>query len=218
MGHWPIPITVFYEHKKPDFEHEKVSYIDLMADEDLIFFLIDHEWESAANGIQWDDSGKPFANYRYQACKFARKIYALTSPRMEDSDWLIWLDADIETHKDIDDRFFAETCKKEFVASYLGRADWHHSECGFVAYNINKRGDDFLARMRDIYNSGELFDLDEWHDSFVFDHVRKKCEESGLKFLNLSAGVPGNHVWPNTILGEYMSHNKGPELKERAYK
>jgi spore coat protein CotF len=49
--------------------------------------------------------------------------------------------------------------------------------------------------------------LPEWHDSYVFDVVRK--EFNSFKCNNLSENIDGLNVWENTILGEYMIHNKG---------
>lgn len=162
-----------------------------------------------ANG-QRDRGARVEGNYRYQAVKFCHKVFAYTDPSIDD-DWLIWIDADVEFTRPLDERFFNAVLKGPGV--YLGRKDWHHSECGFMTFRLPECRP-FLNRMREMYTSGEIFSLPEWHDSYVFDHVRKELD---FPFVNLSEGVPGTHVWPGTILGDYMVHNKGPVAKKQAY-
>lgn len=148
-------------------------------------------------------------HYQWQAGKFAKKVFAITDPVLK-NDWLIWIDADVILDKPLDERFFLETCPENKDGAYLGRKDWHTSECGFVSYNLKRRGGSFLKRLREVYTSGEIFDHLEWHDSYLFDRVR----EEGYDFLNLSEGIPGIHVWDDSILGEYSRHLKGPLRKQ----
>jgi hypothetical protein len=63
--------------------------------------------------------------------------------------------------------------------------------------------------MYDDAESG-IFTLDEWHDSFVFDAVRKKFKGQ-LKELNWSAGVVRGEGHPliNSAWGAYLDHLKG---------
>ena len=198
---WPIDIAVFYEGQKPDISDSRIIYHDLLEDMEFRAFQDEYGYFS----------GK---DYRFMATKFSPKVFAKTSIRPE-CDWYIWVDADVVTTRKIDERFFNETCPGGFTGAYLGRKDWDTSECGFVPYNLNLGGGEFLDKFRRIYTTGELFSLPQWHDSFVFDHLRE--QNVNLWFKNLSENVSGNHVWPNTILGEYMIHNKGPVAKVEHY-
>lgn len=149
-------------------------------------------------------------DYRWQAKKFCHKVFAYTDKRMRDIDWLIWIDADVETFAPVDVEFLRKACPDGTMGSYLGRKDWHHSECGWISFNLKNGAGAFLDRMREVYTSGEIFDYLEWHDSYIFDRVR---EEIGGNWHNLSEGVPGLHVWDDTILGIKMRHLKGPLRK-----
>jgi hypothetical protein len=160
---------------------------------------------------------KVHIDYRYQAIKFAKKVYSVTSPRRPDCDWWIWIDADVIWKARPDDDFWETVCPEGFLASYLGRMDWHHSECGFVGYGNRYRGFDFLADLRKLYDTDEIFSFDEWHDSFVWDRLREHWEAKGSRFYNISKGIPGMHVWPETPLGEFTDHHKGPKAKLEAY-
>lgn len=211
---WPTPVHVFYEEHKPEIADYKFIYHDRGLDQDLQVFRADWEHSPMANGMVGNK-----VSYRYEAVRFCNKVFCVTSPlRPDDLDWWIWIDADTVCTKpiQIDEIFFRETLRSEAVASYLGRKDWDHSECGFVAYNLRKGGNQFLSAFRHAYVTGAIFSLEQWHDSFVFDVLRMEFEKRGHKFHNISEGLPGLDVWPQTILGEYMTHFKGHAAKEEA--
>jgi len=194
--YWPKHIGLYiYTEDCWDLE---VRVIPLSSDEELTAFL--------------ETCPKDSTDYRWMVRKFAYKVFALTDPNRPDVDWWIWLDADVVTTKPITDEFLAEACPEGFLASYLGRKDWHTSECGWVAYSKRYRGKEFLKRFREVYTSGEIFDHLEWHDSYIWDRVRE--EFAGSWFKNLSEGIPGMHVWDGSILGTCMEHKKGPLRKK----
>ncbi len=218
-----LPLHVFYGGKKPEIKGP--IYHDLHRDAGLRKFR--GQWGNSpfANGVvkRADDMNHDmlavsveYIDYRFQAIKFANKVYAVTGAVAKNQDWWVWIDADVEVTKTLDDKLWDAVCRDGIIASYLGRKDWHHSECGFVAYHM-PAARSFLNQLRFIYDSGLLFLFQEWHDSFIWDAVRKVSEMTGGKFNNLSAGVSGTDVWPQTILGEYMVHHKGPVAKRAAY-
>lgn len=218
LENWEIPLIVFYEGAKPNIVHDRVEYVDLLDDRDNAAF--EREWGKlpAAHGITHKEGDDYLANYRFQAMKFARKVFALTKFPLN-CDWWIWIDADVETFAPVDKAFLNEACPPNALISYLAREEWDHSECGFVGYRVGHPiGRAVLKELRRMYSSGEVFHLREWHDSYVFDRVLETfAPEWQNRFVSLSKGVPGNHVWPDTVLGRVMTHNKGPELKQKAY-
>ena len=66
-----------------------------------------------------------------------------------------------------------------------------------------------------MYIGGNLFNLDSWTDSHVFDAVRENLENyENLENFNISdLGIKnvGNesHVFVASILGDFMDHKKG---------
>ena len=208
MRYWDWPLVVFHENSEPDMKGP--TYIDLLKDQDLLDFLRYYDTMPAAHGIAGMKDGKPVADYRLQAVRFARKVFALTTLPLEKVDWWVWIDADTETTSKIDRRFVDAACPQKGLISYLGRKDWDHSECGFVAYRVGHPVPlSFLRDFRRAYTTGEIFKFPQWHDSYIFDRIMEMYAPWKPFFVNLSEGVPGNHVWPHTILGEYMVHNKG---------
>jgi hypothetical protein len=191
----PYPLTVYTEDP---LEDERFPVKSLKFDE---------EWK--AFYARCDDP----SDYRWQAGRFSKKIFAVTDYRLRLSDWLIWIDADVVIEKPITDDFLKVACPDDRTGSYLGREDWHHSECGWVAYNLSRDGGSFLDAFRHCYTSGAIFRHLEWHDSYIFDRIR---ESGTYKWFNLSSGVPGMHVWDGCILGQCMKHLKGPLRKKGA--
>lgn len=149
-------------------------------------------------------------NYRLQAVRFSYKVFALhdTLTHINDSNLpyekLIWLDADVITHSPITPDDIDQFLPNEYDTSHLGRMDAPHSECGFVGYNLKGRGGAIIERMAGCYIGGELETLPGFTDCDVYDHVIKSYNA-----YNLSAGIHGWHVFPQSILGKFMEHRKG---------
>jgi hypothetical protein len=68
----------------------------------------------------------------------------------------------------------------------------------------------FLQKFQRMYDDAEdgIFKLDEWHDSYVFDAVRKQCN---LKELDWSSHLITGEGHPliNSEWGAYLDHLKG---------
>src|SRR5678816_431531 len=96
------------------------------------------------------------SDYNLQPVKFSHKIFAITSaPR--DTDWLIWLDADLETTAFITHRLLNSMWPPDIdVAAYMGRKWWNHTETGFVAYHLTDTGKRFLDDLRKMYTEGHI--------------------------------------------------------------
>jgi hypothetical protein len=155
--------------------------------------------------------------YKYSAIKFAHKVYAIKKQlEKNSSDYLIWLDSDVITIKDININFLHSLINDQNYLSYLGREHINfHSECGFLIFNVKHNlHNQFWVNMSEMYEQGLLFNEKEWHDSYIFDVVRLKLEKNGLKNFNISNLVlkktndPLN-VFDNSVLGEFMIHFKG---------
>ena len=72
-----------------------------------------------------------------------------------------------------------------------------------------------INRIIKIYTSGEIFSLQEWHDSYIWDHVRSEYEDKKIKFKNISnKGYDHYHPFINSGLEEFFDHLKGPNRKK----
>ena len=143
------------------------------------------------------------------------------------SDFLIWLDADIKTAKPISHEFLNTLVDKEKYTSYLGRShvkkeNVRYTETGFIIFNTNHpMHPNFWEKIDQMYLGGDLFKLNSWTDSHVFDEVRTNLEkEENLLNVNISNfGIKdvGNesHVFVASILGDYMDHKKGVRKQKK---
>ena len=212
--HWSsVPLLVFHEGHAPELDGP--LYLDLRDETGLREFHERWGMVPEANGVVKTADGQLVCDYRWQACKFARKVFAITSGRIPTAEWRIWIDADVVFKRPPDERLWDYVTPEGCVGSYIGRIDWHHSECGWVAYKMPDCRK-FLDRFRDLYATARVFEFSEWHDSYVFDHLMQESTDC-WRWRNLADGVRGMHPWPNTILGEYMDHHKGPVAKKEFY-
>lgn len=178
-------------------------------------FMIAHAGDQVKNGRRQDSR---FAwkekwlqaqyAFRWDAVRFSRKVYALAHcAEKVQGEKLFWLDADIVFTEHLTQDNFERWLPSEYDVSHLGRGDSYHSECGFVGYNLARPSAvSFVQEFVRMYDSGEIFDLKEWHDSFIFDHVRRT---TGVKSLSLSNNDRRSDVFATSPLGRYMRHFKG---------
>jgi hypothetical protein len=161
-------------------------------------------------------------DFRFNVFRFAHKVYAIEAAlKNAKSKYLIWLDADIKTYKRITLEFLETLVKPGSYMSYLGRENisvkhLNYSECGFLIFDTQHAlHKNFWHNMMKMYDGGKLFQESEWHDSYIFDIVRKNLEnEKNLKNFDItSLGLVklnnDNHVFISSVLGKFMDHKKG---------
>jgi hypothetical protein len=168
------------------------------------------------------DSGKGF---KWHAIRFAHKVYAIFDcARETDADFLVWMDADTICHSPVTMQDLYRMIPADSELCYLGRKG-KYSECGLYAMNLKSPNiQNFLKEFQRVYDDAEngIFQLDEWHDSFVFDDVRKKFPQ--MRQLDWAAHLhdlrpqPGNstgegHPLINSEWGAWLDHLKGGRKK-----
>jgi hypothetical protein len=221
--YWPANVDLYaYAENCEISGSSRVHIRDLLTlSPDLVEFKQRHSNNPMANGLVAKDTGIPFKDnsFKWDAVRFSHKVFAVLHAVANcDTDWVIWLDADTKTFAPVPDLFLSEICDPLSMCCYLGRREKYHSECGWVAYNRQHPDlQEFMAQWRDLYMSDKIFDLREFHDSFVFDVLRKKFQtERGTVFHNLSPELPGKgpgHPFIASKLGLYMDHMKGSKRK-----
>lgn len=233
-AHWPIDAELFCfcegftatdvpDSVNQDPELPVRHFFDLNEEcPDLVAFKERHKGEPMASGI--DPTARAY-NYRYDARRFAHKVFALArgleiieSKRFGEFDYVIWLDADTLTHTPIPVAFLDKLLPAPRDIGYLMRAEtFDYPECGFVIYSLKRQAAGQVIRMmRELWRTDQLFGLPEWHDSFVFQVLVKGMEAEGLaKTRSLSGGFENHeHPFINGPLGAYMDHLKGPIRKK----
>lgn len=219
LQNWPLPLFVFGEGQSCPREYRnrrELIWYDLRDDPEHEQFV------AKFSGAEFNHP----VDFNMMSVRFCHKVFAITSPKLPGEGWRTWIDADCWTTKMVEPFWLANLFPDNKALTFLGRKGFMrpgqkaYTECGFVGYNQSFEESIWvLAKMRALYTSGRLFTLGQhnWHDSYAFDHARQSVPEPLLN--NLSAHCPAGelHVWPKTVLGNFMIHNKGPGRKAKAY-
>jgi hypothetical protein len=163
-------------------------------------------------------------NYRKQTTRFCHKVFAIRraldaarKQKLEGGEaprYLIWMDADVITTKEVSISDIESCIPKDGDAvSFLGRKDWPHSECGWLVFDLEKEGGIFIDVWHGLYVSDEVLKMKETHDSWVFDQVR--ISNGAPKCTNLTDGKPGMDIWPHSPMAKFSTHHKGPVAKTK---
>jgi hypothetical protein len=154
------------------------------------------------------DAGKGF---KWDAVRFAHKVYAIFHcARTARSTWLLWMDADTICHSPITIEDINTLCPAHTDLCFLGRRG-KFSECGLYAMNLGSPATKlFLNKFQHTYDDAEngIFKLDEWHDSFVFDAVRRGANLIELDWSSHLITGEG-HPLINSEWGAWLDHLKG---------
>ena len=208
----PHKLTVFHESQPNVDWHDRLTWQNLDNNWHRKVFLQD--W-----GNDKDKIGSPH-DPNSQAIRFCHKVFAITSAIMNSySEWVVWVDGDVEWTAPLTEHHIKQLTEGKDLA-FLGRTNAPYTECGFVAYRAQSRRVIAMAHdMLNYYTSGEIFTRprSDWHDSRCFDICRERSGIPPERQNNLSAGIPGWHPWPLTVLAEFCRHNKGPGRKTQAY-
>jgi hypothetical protein len=216
--HWPaeVDLVACAENCHPVVSRLNTKVYDLLKlSTPLNTFIERHKNNPRAHGMAGPpEVFNPKKSFRWDAVRFAYKIYSVALvANYTSGGWLIWLDADTCTHSDITTADLERLCPSSAMISYLGRGERYHSECGWVAYNLDHpETRTFIAELKDMYNQDKIFDLPEWHDSYVWDVVRRRYHKQNVFHnLNTTLSKPNlaGHPFINSDLGKFMDHLKG---------
>jgi hypothetical protein len=215
---WPaeVDLIVCAENCQPETTRPNTRVVDLLKDSaDCRDFVERHRNNPMAHGQAGPpDIYNPRKAFRWHAVRFAYKVFsvALCADSI-DSGWMIWIDADTHTHSPVSTEWLSTVCPESAMISYLGRGEKYHSECGWVGYNLDHpETRNFIKDFVDMYRTDAIFQQREWHDSYIWDVVRRRYKDTNY-FYNLNPswndkGLAG-HPFINSELGRYMDHVKG---------
>lgn len=160
--------------------------------------------------------------FKWDAVRFANKTYAVYDACERSNDWCVWMDADTYVHSDWTYEQFIKLLPDTSWITYVGRGKGSQTwpECGFYGMNLNdsvcKR---FLEEFERVYEDAEhgIFEMEEWHDSYVFGQIVNQMKQIHPNVLDYSAEMylkeaktgGGGHPLINTVLGKWIDHMKG---------
>lgn len=214
VKHWPaeIPLYVVSEDVLPPLMG--ATHLHLMGSEAASAFLKRNDNPRTRGRVRKSsDAGwtpnkiSAGYNFRYDAFRFCKKVFAIdyVARRWTSGGKLFWVDMDVVTFADVPTSLLHRLLPADKALSCLDRGQYH-SECGFVGYNLDHpQGMPFIAAFAELYASDEVFKLQEWHDSWVFDWLRRKMNVPTFAIPHQSR----RHPFVNSELGRHMDHLKG---------
>lgn len=198
----------------------------VQLDDDMLYQLVDSilrpqdgiavgwEPEHAAFVERNKDKDHP-TDYRKQPVRFCHKVFAVhrayeaaMNQKVSGGDsirYLIWMDADVITTGLPN----IEAClpKEGDAVAYLGRKDWDHSECGWLAFDLENGGGKFIELLYEFYINDTILSQEQWHDSWAFDLLKPAA-------TNLTQDKPGMDIWKHSPMAAWSTHYKGPVAKQ----
>lgn len=235
--HWPkdVLLLCYTEGFTPKVPSGRIVLVDLLsACPDLVAFKERHRANRRAHGGEsWGTRLRVYVKpqtasrwpipkvkivrmergvgYRWNAVRFSHKSFAIFDASVRcKSDVLFWLDADTLVFDAVPRTFLEDLIPADCLLAYLKRPKF--SECGFIAYNLRHHAiHRFFAEFKALYTTDRLFGEQEYHDSWLFDIVRKRFERRKCKTFDIAGGqgAYAGHVFINSPLGRYMDHMKG---------
>ena len=126
---------------------------------------------------------------------------------------IVWLDLDmvqLETYTEAELEGWLP--HKDEVCTYLGRGDAYHPDTAWIAYNPHHpMTRPFIEALEDVYLSGRVFELDQWHDAWVWDYV---CRDMRIPRRSLTQpDVRSGEAVGRSPLAAYWAHLKGPRKR-----
>ena len=227
LKHWPTDtyVTVYHEEQTQDiFEHPRLEWIDVhQAQPELVKFknkykddpVANGEIQEIANGVRRPGPMPSKGSFQWNAVRFANKVFCVTHALGNSNgyDYVIWLDADTYSFRDMPSSFLQEILPRDSLLTYLGRGG-EDPECGFVGYNLNHpEVQNLNSDWENLYINNGIFDLTSgWTDCSSLIHLSNKYQkEKNVRITDIghASGVKGHHVFINSVLGLYMDHFKG---------
>lgn len=219
LQNWPktVDLWVYTEDCTIDQPSQNLQILDLLSSSSkLVAFK--QKWQNVpyatgnVSGIpalaSRPDAGKSF---KWDAVRFSHKVYAIEHCFLNcDADILLWMDGDMVCHSAITESDVGRMCPPTYDIAFLGRGK-KFSECGLYMLNCRSAPTkNFVSDFVGMYDNAQtgIFTLEEWHDSFVFDHVRNQhC----LNSLDWSQGLfkGEGHPLINSEWGRWLDHLKG---------
>jgi hypothetical protein len=204
--YWPaeIPLRVYREKFEPD-THWLIEFADL--DEAAPWLA---PWKAACGSQERGITPQGY-RYRWDAVRFAHKVAAIgaAADTWTGEGVLIWMDADIVTHARVETRWLTALFPPTADLAWLDR-DRRYPECGFMMFRLPEARQ-VIADIVQMYRDGRIFDLEQWHDSYVIETVVKAAEALGqIAVASLSgAARERHHPFCAGPLGAAMDHLKG---------
>jgi len=202
IENWPGKVNCYVD-EIPDLEHEKITY-------KLLKNVHGHDQFIKYCSQNPIFSGKVDGGYSYtfDAVKFCHKAFAQFDSLRHNKGKIFWIDGDCVLTKPVTEEFMSSVFNGATLA-ILSRPGFY-TESGFIGFDTEgEKFKEFLDWYVKIYQKGLLFTLPGWHDCYAVDHAINQSEAPYRDLVGNWKFGDKLEVLENTVLGEYLIHNKG---------
>jgi hypothetical protein len=218
-----IPMKVYYENMdQPELQSDRIEYInyeETCGEKQDAFSKIAAPYEEKVLGPNGVDprperGGQPVtpgSRYLFEASRFAHKYYACEHAMQNaKARYLVWCDADVVAVETITEEWLNGFVQEGKYWSRIGRGNIY-PECGFMIWDTQHSAHQrYWQLMSWLYDQGALFQLVEWHDSYVWWTAERYVEQEAGKPLHVDlGGGHGGHAFVKGPLGAKLDHLKG---------
>lgn len=140
-------------------------------------------------------------SFRFDAVRFAWKAFTLldAADRFSDMPLWVWLDADVVTTSRPRAQLWNDLLPTNLPVGFLERRKW--SETGCLIFRPKTQDyQAFWESYHTAYHDGGIWEMNQWHDAYVFDQCRTRAHNIGTTF---------EPVFETSPLGRYFRHLKG---------
>ena len=221
---WPreVNLTCYYEDmEKPLTEYANVSFKSFEEQCNsryLKFKELAAPHEDRVLGPNGEDPSShrqgavtPGSRFLFEATRFSHKYYTIDNFREHsNSRYIVWCDADVVAKKPLPIDFLYSIIEDGKLWSRINRPNVY-PECGFMIWDKqNKWYDRYFQLMKWLYDEGALFQLEEWHDSYVWWSAERYVEKEAGQSVSVNLGDGSSkHPFVTGVLGKYLDHLKG---------
>lgn len=222
-----IKLWVYAENCMPNNpDPEQIVIIDAVSTLPKLGQFKD-KWHNdpKANGVCPWPNRRPrdhHKTFKWDAVRFANKVYAVFDACEKNTDWVVWMDADTVVHSPWSYQQFGSLLPNTSWITYVGRGSKAQSwpECGFYGLNLKDTVcREFLQEFESYYEFAEekMFTQAEWHDSYLFGIVLEQFKRHSPNVIDYTAEIQltvaksggGGHPLINSKLGTWIDHLKG---------
>jgi hypothetical protein len=219
LEYWPakVPLWIYAEGFDPSSEVPNACCIDL--EKTVPWQPL---FERLYRGQQYN-GGVDRRDYRRDAVRFSHKVATLgaateilgaayVEPYVSD-DVLIWIDADVITHAPVTVDWLEGLFPEPATIAWVDR-DRCYPECGFMMFRL-PRAQKLIRRVVNAYRSGSIFQLPEWHDSYVIEHYVRSLRVPTHSLSGPEGRRHMGHPFINGPLAACLDHLKGETRRAR---
>ncbi len=156
--------------------------------------------------------------FRTQTARWFRKIVSLNyalkyNQYAQGYKYIVFTDCDVIFHKQLTYDRLDEICGQHDVTFHMGEVReqiGNGIEAGFMVFNLDNCGWNFLEETLETYESGDFLKEIRWDDAYIFWRMTKKLPN--LNYLDLvpkNQPIVNGHVIEHGPFAPYLTHFKG---------